>query len=123
AITVDEAGSRSLTGFKWGLVPAWAETPELEHRLSYARAETLAEKAAFRGALRSRRCLIPATGFFEWFSSGGERIPLYIHPQNAEMFAFAGLWEEWQSVNGWILPTCTIVTTVANKLLAPVTGR
>ena len=123
AITAAENGDRTLTGFKWGLVPSWAETPELEHRLSHARAETVAEKAAFRQAFHSRRCIIPASGFFDWFAAGNERTPLYIHPQDGAMFAFAGLWEEWRSVNGWVLPTCTIITTDANKLLAPVAGR
>lgn len=123
AITADEDGRRTLTGFKWGLVPSWAETPDLEHRLSHARAETLADKAAFRQAFRSRRCIIPASGFFDWFEAAGERTPLYIHPGDGEYFAFAGLWEEWYSVNGWVLPTCTIITTDANRLLAPVSGR
>jgi putative SOS response-associated peptidase YedK len=104
-------------------VPAWAQTPELEHRLSFARSETIADKAAFRGAFSSRRCIIPATGYFEWFAAGKSSTPIYIQPEGHELFAFAGLWEEWRSVNGWILPTCTIVTTGANELLAPLSGR
>ncbi len=102
----------------WGLVPGWAKLPSLTAKLHQARAETVAEKPAFRDAYRARRCLIPANGFYEWRSEGGARQPYYVHPAKDELFAFAGLWEQWRD-----LQSCTIVTTGANAKMAAVHGR
>src|SRR5438270_302576 len=80
----------------WGLIPSWAKDPKIGNRMINARAETLAEKPAFRTALRRRRCLIPADGFYEWRKNpDGSKTPMYIHRKDAKPFAFAGLWDHW----------------------------
>src|SRR5690242_16933391 len=87
---------RVLSGYKWGLVPFWAKDAAIGNKMINARAETLVEKPAFRQALVKRRCLIPADGFYEWRQQGKSKQPVYLHLRNRELFAFAGLWEEWQ---------------------------
>jgi putative SOS response-associated peptidase YedK len=106
------------THVRWGLVPRWAKDPSIGARMNNARAETVAEKPSFREAYRKRRCLIPASGFYEWKSESGRKQPYYIHPAGAEVFAFAGLWECWQK-----LETCAIITTAANAKMAAVHDR
>jgi len=103
---------------RWGLVPHWAKDPSMGARMNNARAETVAQKPAFRDAYRSRRCLIPASGFYEWTSEFGLRQPYYVHPAEGELFAFAGLWERWRD-----LETCTVITTGANAKMAAVHDR
>jgi len=103
---------------RWGLVPHWAKDPSMGARMNNARAETVAEKPAFRDAYRSRRCLIPASGFYEWTSEFGLRQPYYVHPAESELFAFAGLWERWRD-----LETCAVITTDANAKMAAVHDR
>jgi putative SOS response-associated peptidase YedK len=102
--------------FQWGLVPSWAKDPSIGSRLLNARAETLAEKPSFRAALKYRRCLIPADGFYEWQSVGKLKVPFHIRLRDGAPFAFAGLWETWERPEGY-LETCTIVTTTANEAL------
>jgi len=115
---------RQLTAFQWGLVPFWAKDPSMGNRLINARAETLAEKAAFKYALRKRRCLIPADGFYEWQKQeNGDKQPLHIRRNDGELFAFAGLWEEWSAPDGSPLQTCTIITSEPNEFLKPVHHR
>jgi putative SOS response-associated peptidase YedK len=116
-------GERRLEACQWGLVPFWAKDPEIGHRLINARAETLAEKPAFKYSLTRRRCLIPADGFYEWRKEGDRRVPVYIRRRDGGLFAFAGLWDEWQSPDGSPLRTCTIITTEPNALLAPIHHR
>jgi putative SOS response-associated peptidase YedK len=103
---------------RWGLVPRWAKDPSIGARMNNARAETVAEKPSFREAYRRRRCLIPASGFYEWKAEGGRKQPYYVYPAGAEVFAFAGLWERWQE-----LETCAIITTDANAKMAAVHDR
>jgi putative SOS response-associated peptidase YedK len=103
---------------RWGLVPRWAKDPSIGARMNNARAETVAVKPSFREAYRRRRCLIPASGFYEWKSEGGRKQPYYVYPAGAELFAFAGLWERWQD-----LETCCIVTTGANARMSAVHDR
>src|SRR5262245_21616149 len=103
---------------RWGLVPHWAKDASMGARMNNARAETVAEKPAFRDAFRSRRCLIPASGFYEWKSEFGLRQPYYVHPSEGELFAFAGLWEQWRD-----LQTCTVITVDANAKMAEVHDR
>ena len=88
-------------------------------RMNNARAETVAEKPSFREAYRKRRCLIPANGFYEWKLENGRKQPYYIHPSGGELFAFAGLWEQWKAT----LQTCAIITTEANEKMAAVHDR
>ena len=103
---------------RWGLVPRWAKDPSMGARMNNARAETVAEKASFREAYRQRRCLIPANGFYEWKLENGLKQPYYVYPSGGALFAFAGLWEQWNE-----LQTCAIITTEANEKMAPVHDR
>ncbi len=105
--------------FKWGLIPSWSKDESVGFRLINARAETLAEKPAFREALKSRRCLIPADGFFEWVIIEGtkEKLPLYFQLKSKAVFAFAGLWETWRSPETAEINSATIITTEPNALV------
>src|SRR5688572_13100900 len=96
-----------LDYFRWGLVPSWAKDPSIGNRLINARAETLADKPAFRSAFKRRRCLVPADGFYEWRKEpdGKTRTPMYIRLKGGEPFMFAGLWEVWRGPDGSELPT------------------
>lgn len=124
AVRTDEHGRRQLVELRWGLVPFWAKDVSIGHRLINARGETLAERPAFREALHRRRCLIPASGFYEWRKAPGRRSqPFFIASVDEPLLAFAGLWERWRSRNGEPLESCTIVTTGANSLLAPIHSR
>jgi len=103
---------------RWGLVPRWAKDPSIGARMNNARAETVAEKPSFREAYRKRRCLIPASGFYEWTLENGRKQPYYVYPSAGELFAFAGLWEPWQD-----LQTCAVITTDANAKMRAVHDR
>ena len=131
-----EQGARRLAMLRWGLIPAWARDPAVAYRLINARAETAASKPSFRGALRSRRCLVPSTGFYEWRRSGSVRQPFLIGRGDAGVMLLAGLWERWTvprglSLTGSLaalqpgdaLETCTLLTTAANAAVAPVHHR
>lgn len=109
---------------RWGLVPAWAKDPAIGNRMINARAETLADKPSFRTALRNRRCLVPADGFYEWRKEPhGGKTPMLIRMRSGKPFAFAGLWDDWKSADGQIVRSCTIITTPPNSLLAPIHNR
>ncbi len=112
-----------LEWMRWGLVPFWAKDPTIGSRMINARAETVAEKPAFRNAFRSRRCLVPASGFYEWKREANGKTPYYIHLPNAPLFAFAGLHETWRDAQGTAMQTYTIITTAANDLMAPLHDR
>jgi putative SOS response-associated peptidase YedK len=116
-------GLRLLEGMRWGLVPSWAKDASIGSRLINARCETLLEKPAFRAALRRRRCLIPADGFYEWQGEGKSKHPMHIRREDGELFALAGLYEEWQAPDGSPLRTCTIVTGRPNELVGPIHDR
>lgn len=119
-------GQHKIEFFKWGLIPAWAKDPKIGNRMINARAETLAEKPSFKNAYKRRRCLVLADGFYEWRQRPGARTktPMYIRLASGEPFAFAGLWEAWQSkeTNETVL-SCTIITGVPNELIAPIHNR
>jgi len=102
---------------RWGLIPSWAKDPSMGARLINARAETITEKPAFRSAFRHRRCLVVADGFYEWQRQEHKKQPYYFRLQNGQPFAFAGLWERWQSPDGEEIQSCTILTTEANDLV------
>lgn len=132
AVRVDRDGVRRLHALRWGLVPFWAKEAAIGHRLVNARLESLADKPAFREALTRRRCLIPASGFYEWAepAGGGKRArkqPYFVRPRAEPLFAIAGLWERWRGVPAAPLATplesCVIVTTPANDALAPIHDR
>jgi putative SOS response-associated peptidase YedK len=116
-------GKRNFALVRWGLLPSWVKDPKKFTLLINARGESAAEKPAFRAAMKRRRCLIPADGFYEWQASGARKQPYYIHKKSGEPFAFAGLWETWTGPNGEELETAAIVTTAANKTLAPIHDR
>jgi putative SOS response-associated peptidase YedK len=107
---------------RWGLVPSWAKSASIGHRMINARRETVDLKPSFRAAFRRRRCVILADGFYEWRKTANGKIPTYITAECAEPFAMAGLWEHWEN-DGSTLLTCTIITTAANDVLAPVHDR
>jgi putative SOS response-associated peptidase YedK len=115
-----------LTLLSWGLIPAWAKDPAMGRRMINARAETVAEKPAFRSAFRRRRCLIAADGYYEWRKTGKTKQPYYIRLKDERLFAFAGLWESWTGPDhsdSQPLETCTIITTRANELSQPIHDR
>lgn len=116
---------REISLFKWGLIPKWAKDESMGSKLINARAETVHEKPSFRDAFRSRRCIIPASGFYEWQkTSKGAKQPFYFYLKGKEIFGFAGLWEEWlDKQSGEITESCTIITTEANDVLKPVHDR
>ncbi len=115
---------RSFTAFRWGLIPSWAKDPAIGSRMINARAETVAEKPAFRAAFRRRRCLIAADGFYEWTKAGkGGKQPWRISLPDSAPFAFAGLWENWMSPDGSEVESCTIVTTEAAPAIADLHHR
>jgi putative SOS response-associated peptidase YedK len=122
-IVVNDDATRHLTQMRWGLIPSWAKDPAIGNRMINARAETVATKPAFRNALRKRRCLIPADGFYEWQPVGRRKQPIYVALKGRDSFGFAGLWEAWTSPDGREIKTCAIITTEANKLLKPIHDR
>ena len=123
AVRADAAGGRELVGLHWGLVPSWAKERAIGARMINARAETVAEKPAFRAALRARRCLIVADGFYEWQKAGARKQPWHIRMRDGRPFAFAGLWERWAAGPDEVLDSCTIVTTTPNGVVAPIHDR
>lgn len=122
-VRLDAAGARECVIMRWGLIPSWARDAAIGHKLINARAETLAEKPAFRNALRRRRCLVPADGFYEWKQEGARKQPCRIALADGGLFAFAGLWEQWSDPLGKRVETFTIVTTGANERVAPIHDR
>ncbi len=122
-ITADQAGSRQLNLRRWGLIPSWAKDAAVGNKLNNARGETVAEKPSFRSALKTRRCLIPASGFYEWHTENGVKQPYYISLKSGEPMAFAGLWESWQPAQGEAIESCCIITTDANAIMEPIHER
>jgi putative SOS response-associated peptidase YedK len=108
---------------RWGLIPSWAKDEKMGARMINARGETVAEKPSFRSAVKTRRCLIPADGFYEWVRTGEGKQPHFIHFADARPFAFAGLWERWTKGGGEPLDTCTIITTSPNELIEDLHDR
>ncbi len=115
-------GRRVLSPMRWGLIPAWAKDPKIGYTMINARSETAATKPAFRAAMKYRRCLIPADGFYEWKREGKAKQPYYIRRPDEQPFAFAGLWEGWDKGEGPI-ESCTILTTSANDFMKPLHDR
>lgn len=123
AIRQAQTGEREAVTLAWGLVPHWAKDPAIGNRMINARGETVAEKPSFRQAFKRRRCIIPASGFYEWGPSRAGKWPYYISPRQAELLSFAGLWERWGGGDGETLESCTIITIAANESLARVHER
>lgn len=108
---------------RWGLIPSWAKDASIGSKMINARAETVAEKPAFRRALRSQRCLVPATGFYEWKRDGDSKAPHFIHLPGEPLFAFAGLYDVWRDPDGQVMKTYTILTTAPNALMTEIHNR
>ena len=122
--TVRQSGAnRILSSMRWGLVPSWADDISIGNRLINARGETVLQKAAFRDSFRTRRCLIPADGFYEWKKSGKDRQPFHFCMKDGSLIAFAGVWDRWKSPTGKVLQSCSILTTAANDLLEGIHNR
>ncbi|MBM4180081.1 MAG: SOS response-associated peptidase [Betaproteobacteria bacterium] len=122
-IRLSPEGKRVLHRLRWGLVPHWAKDPAIGAKLNNARAEGVREKPSFRDAFRRRRCLIPASGFYEWHTEGRVKQPWYFSLKSGEPLAMGGLWESWRAPDGVILRTCAVITTEPNQLMAPVHDR
>ena len=127
---LSDGSTRHLDAFHWGLVPLWAKDAKIGSRMINARAETLAERNAYKSAFKSRRCLIPADGFYEWQKNladpkKGKKQPFYIHRPHGELYAFAGLWEVWRGPDKDQQPlrSCTIITTSPNDEMAKIHDR
>lgn len=123
AVIVRHRGISELKSMHWGLVPSWAKDPTIGNRMINARAETLAEKPSFKRLVGTRRCLVPADGFYEWRREGKRKVPVWVHLRNKEPFGFAGLWDLWKQPEGEELYSFTIITTEANELLRPIHNR
>jgi putative SOS response-associated peptidase YedK len=117
-VVVSHEGERTIVPMRWGLLPPWYRTANGGPLLINARAEGIAEKPAFREAVREQRCLIPADGFYEWQGEKGAKTPWVFRPAAGGMMAFAGLWQAWRGIE-----TCAIVTCAANALMAPIHDR
>jgi putative SOS response-associated peptidase YedK len=120
--TPDGSG-RELALLRWGLIPSWSKDSAIGNRLINARAETAREKPSFRNAFRRHRCLIPTNGFYEWQRLERGKQPYFIRMRDERLFAFAGLWDRWESPDKGVIETCTILTTAANSVLAPIHDR
>lgn len=121
---VPNTAPRHLEVMRWGLIPSWAKDPKIGNSLINARGETVAEKPSFRSAFKRRRCLILADGFYEWKKEeGGGKTPYFIQMADERPFAIAGLWEVWRPADGSEIPTCTIVTTTPNSVMAQLHDR
>ncbi len=112
-----------LVMMKWGLVPHWVKDMQSAQRPINARAESLSEKPSFTGLLANHRCLVPASGFFEWKKEGNRKIPFYFHLTDTPLFAFAGLYDQWADPEGNLLNTYTIITTEPNEVVAKIHNR
>jgi len=122
-IRAGAGGAREVALLRWGLVPSWAKELSIGSKLINARCETLGEKPAFRAAFRARRCIVPASGFFEWTGEQRYRVPHAITVPGHEIVPFAGLWEAWKAPDGRTLETYTIVTTEANGFVSGMHDR
>lgn len=125
-VVLRENDTRRLASLRWGFLPHWYKAPTDGPLLINARAETVAEKPAFRAACRARRCLIPATGFYEWTKDPeGQRLPWYIHPTQGALLAFAAVWQDWVAGDGGgeTRRCCAIVTTAANRSMSAIHHR
>ncbi len=118
-----EEPKRFGSQMRWGLIPSWAKDASIGFKMINARAGTVASKPAFSDALKNRRCLIPADGFYEWQKNGKTKTPFCFTMADESVFAFAGLWEQWRNPAGQLVETCSIITTTPNALCADVHDR
>src|SRR5262249_13357822 len=114
---------REVSVMRWGLIPSWAKDTSGAASMINARSETVSIRPAFSDAIKYRRCLIPADGFYEWKRSAAAKQPFCFEVNNGELFAFAGLWDRWRDTSGNWLTTCTILTTTPNAVTSAVHDR
>jgi putative SOS response-associated peptidase YedK len=119
----DESGARECVALRWGMIPAWTKDPKKSHAPINARSETAASKPTFRQAMSRRRCLVPASGFYEWRGKGGEKQAYYFYMQKQALFAIAGLFEVWRGEGGEIIESVALLTSDANPVVSPVHAR
>lgn len=122
-VRINPDRKRQLDFLKWGLIPSWAKDPSIGSRMINARSETVHEKPAFRTALKHRRCIIPANGFYEWEAVEGKKKPLYVKLKDDKPMLFAGIWDHWKPGEGDEIESCSILTTHSNDLIAPLHDR
>lgn len=123
-LAVVSDGKKNRLGYlKWGLVPPWAKDQKIGSKMINARAETAAKKPSFRHAFKKKRCLVIADAFYEWQRTDNGKIPMLARLKSGRPFAFAGLWETWQSPEGEVVNSCTILTTEANGLMGAIHDR
>jgi putative SOS response-associated peptidase YedK len=121
---ITNTAAHTVSLLRWGLVPGWAQDLKIGYKMINARAETLTEKPSFKKLVSRKRCLVIADSFYEWQTTAKSKQPYRIMLKNEELFAFAGLWDEWvDKVTGEIIPTFTIITTAANKLMQDIHDR
>ncbi|MSU47546.1 MAG: SOS response-associated peptidase [Opitutus sp.] len=123
AIRVTSDGRRETAGLQWGLVPWWSKDPKSGARMVNARAEGIAAKPAFREAFRQRRCVIPASGFYEWQTLGRLKFPWYFQMSDDSPFLLAGIWEKWRGADAAEMETCSLITTTPNDVVRPLHDR
>lgn len=122
-VVVQRQGQRLLDSYRWGLVPFWAKDLKIGARMINARLESVAEKPTFKHALNQRRCLVPASGYYEWLSRDGGKIPHFISARDGQSLALAGLWENWRTPECGSLRSCTILTRQAEPAIAALHDR
>lgn len=123
AVRRGAGGAREFTHLDWGLVPAWTKDPRDAIRPINARSESVLEKPTFRGPFRHHRCLLPASGFYEWRKTGGGKRPYFVRPKGGGLFGLAAIWDGWMGADGSEIESCAILTTTANGLMAPIHDR
>ena len=121
--TAPEAGRPEWVMLRWGLVPFWSKEPGGKRPLINARAEGIEAKPSFRGPVRHRRCIVPASGFYEWRRQGTGKQPYFVRPAEDEVFALAGIWDHWEGKQGEVIESVAIITTSANELMQPIHDR
>jgi putative SOS response-associated peptidase YedK len=121
-VIVRHRGANECRLMRWELIPSWAKDPTIGNQTTNARVESLTEKPVFKILLATRRCIIPADGFFEWRKEGKRKVPMWVHLKTKE-FAFAGLWDVWRKPDGKRVESFTIITTEPNELVRPVHNR
>ncbi len=122
-VVTQTEGARQISPMSWGLIPHWSKDTSIANKLINARAETIDQKPSYKLSFLHRRCLIPADGFYEWKKKAGGKIPMRITLLNQEVFAFAGIWDKWQSPQGRDIYSCSIITSESNDQMRNIHNR
>lgn len=123
-VIVNHGKGNVIEFMRWGLIPVWAKDSKIGYSMINAKAETLSEKPTWKRPLKSQRCLVPATGFYEWQQTSKGKVPFYIHEKETDLFAFAGLYDEWtDKSSGEVIRSYSIITTTPNQLMKPIHDR